>query len=274
MEYQIQKPTHITLIYRPKSTDHLLPIVVGSIDFVYVETQYNLVLCLHDRCQRAVSLQGIRSHLLRQHAAGLLETENVLSKISDIIDLQADGMESVGNASQQPIPAVQGLPIKDGKRCSHCFFVTYSEEGMRKHYRRVHTSDMPDWSDLQDCILQSLSFIGKMSCFPVIPPTFDDTNQRTDIINAFIEKNLTVTQPEIWSEQVQDESQQFFKILGWYQFAEDHDMTTMKHLARPESQETLFTVLQRACFLFIKGGMSVIHSASHTLLQQVLVSHG
>lgn len=241
---------------------------------MFVETRYNLVLCLHQNCRRALNLDGVKSHLVRNHHLGLLDAQHATEAVSHHLGQSVAEASPFEGPMATAIQAIQGLPIKSGKRCRDCTYVTYTQEGMRKHYSRVHSIAAPDWMSLQECMVQSLSFIGNSGCFPVIVPDDEDQDQLHCVIDLFIENNLTVATPSVQSEQVADHTERFHQMLGWREFWDEHDTADVKLMIRPLSNDNVLPVLRRGALLFIKNAMSLVPSASHTLLQQLMASKG
>jgi hypothetical protein len=118
-----------------------------------------VLVCIGNRCRKAVSAKGFVEHLRKIHK----EEPRIRRKVQEYVEgfpynydysniqLPKDG------SAPQPI-----IPIVDGFRCKECSFVTQSRDAMKKHGNKVHNKKrVPDDELFQAARLQSWFRDGK-----------------------------------------------------------------------------------------------------------------
>jgi Orsellinic acid/F9775 biosynthesis cluster protein D len=116
-----------------------------------VNVKVGLIIC--PRCHMAVPRQYLRRHLASNHhiSRSLTWLDHALEpySITPLNQLEMY-LEEVGEALVEP---VQGLPIRDGMKCSQCPYYGVTRDIMNKHYKTKH----PECSrDMVPCKVQTL----------------------------------------------------------------------------------------------------------------------
>ncbi|KAH8798673.1 hypothetical protein F5884DRAFT_687296, partial [Xylogone sp. PMI_703] len=104
-------------------------------DLVHLNVRYKVLLCLSDRCNKAVSARGLAEHIRKYH--------DVKPAIRHQVEQYAKEFKHDYNYATIPIPenglAPQPIiPIVDGYQCRECSYITQSEQKIRRHANKDH----------------------------------------------------------------------------------------------------------------------------------------
>ncbi|KAH8797256.1 hypothetical protein F5884DRAFT_753949 [Xylogone sp. PMI_703] len=104
-------------------------------DIVHLNVKYKVLLCLSDRCNKAVSARGLVEHIRRYH--------DVKPAIRRQIERYTKEFKHDYNYATIPIPenglAPQPIiPIVDGYQCRECSYITQSDQYIRRHANKDH----------------------------------------------------------------------------------------------------------------------------------------
>ncbi|KAH8800211.1 hypothetical protein F5884DRAFT_891023 [Xylogone sp. PMI_703] len=102
---------------------------------VHLNVRYKVLLCLSDRCNKAVSARGLAEYIRKYH--------DVKPAIRHQIERYAKEFRYDYDYATIPIPE-NGLapqliiPIVDGYQCKECSYITQSDQYIRRHVNKDH----------------------------------------------------------------------------------------------------------------------------------------
>ena len=103
-----------------------------------MNVDFQVLLCIHPTCHRAVSPSSLSQHLRRKHRAPLKLRQQVDSYVGQFLQISANY-----DFRTVPLPLGGGLPLPilpviNGYQCQHCCFKTQNRSNIRKHGNQKH----------------------------------------------------------------------------------------------------------------------------------------
>lgn len=230
-------------------------------------------MCTSPSCLQVVNKSGIPHHLKKKHrlsTAQLADVDEILSLNSfDAVNLEHESWATI----QQPVQAIQGLPVFNGFRCIACRRSFGTSVSILAHQRVVCRHLLQKDDDerfVRECV-QCVHVQAHAPFFPVFVPREEPhADYNTHRMHDFVLSNLAIKE-DLSSSAPQDSrfNKSFLNILGWIDYFADKDATLILQVMQISAENEVYSPIFIATKEFFLYCMNLVNDRCFSLLEKL-----
>lgn len=234
---------------------------------------HRLFVCISPDCLRVVNKSGIANHLKKSHRFSPTQLDQIHEKLSlssfDAVDIE----NSSWTLTQEPVEAIQGIPVFNGYRCLGCKRSFGTSVSLFAHQRAVCRCLLkkPDNERFLRGFVQSVHLQGHAPFFPVFVPMLDPhTEDKQHAIQNFVVSHLEIKDDLTYTSPSDSRfNKTFLKVLGWTDYFADKNVSSILQLMKVSPDNEVYCPIFSASKQFFYHCLGLVKYGSFALLEKL-----